>query len=479
MGKDTDAAYDLIESMASNNYQWSNERATTQRVAGVYEIDEVASLKAQMVAMASQINKLTVNSVQPVMSYDLYLAPHASTDYQVGNPFASGPSDQVNYVQNFNRQQNNLYSATYNSGWKNHPNFSWSNQQQGNVRPSPPGFQNRQPSYQCAMGSQCSGQQEKKQDAIITKMDAQIDVQESSIKQISQAVQQSQVAIQNLEVQVDELAKGSQSRAQGTLPSNTETNPKEHCKAITLRSGKQVDQPVGVQVKEKAARNIQSHGDESFSTKDKEEEKEKEINEKEDLLETSFDLPPPPEVKAYVPPIPYPQRLKKHKDEKSFTKFLEVFKKLYINIPFAEALAQMPTYVKFLKEIISNKCRLADFETVALTEECSAIIQNKLPPKLKDPGSFTIPCTIGKSDFGKALCDLGASINLMPHSVFRKLGLGEVKATNVTLQLADRLVKYPHGIIEDVLVKVDKFYFPVDFIILQMEEDVEVPLILG
>ncbi|KAL5803359.1 hypothetical protein ACOSQ4_031664 [Xanthoceras sorbifolium] len=313
-----------------------------------------------------------------------------------------------------------------------------------------------------------------KQDAIITKMDARIDVQESSIKQISKTVQQSQVAIQNLEVQVGQLARGSQSRAQGALPSNTETNPNEHCKAITLRSGKQVAQPVGVQEKQKVASNIQSHGDESFSTKDEEEEKEKD-----DLPETSFDLPPPPEVKAYVPPIPYPQCLKKHKDEKSFTKFLEVFKKLHINIPFAEALAQMPTYVKFLKEIISNKRRLADFETVALTKQCSAIIQNKLPPKLKDPGSFSIPCTIGKSDFGKALCDLGASINLMPHSVFRKLGLREVKATNVTLQLADRSMKYPHGIIEDVLVKVDKFYFPVDFIILEMEEDAEVPLILG
>ncbi|KAL5754796.1 hypothetical protein ACOSP7_023016 [Xanthoceras sorbifolium] len=317
-----------------------------------------------------------------------------------------------------------------------------------------------------------------KQDAIITKMDARIDVQESSIKRIGQAVQQSQVVIQNLEVQVGQLARGSQSRAQEALPSNTEINPKEHCKAITLRSGKQVDQLVGVQEKEKAAHNIQSHGDESFSTKDEEEEKEKKINEKDDLPDTSFDLPPPPEVKAYVPPIPYPQRLKKHKDKKSFTKFLEVFKKLHINIPFVEALAQMPTYVKFLKEIISNKRRLVDFETVALTEECSAIIQNKLPPKLKDPGSFIILCTIGKSDFGKALCDLGASINLMPHSVFRKLGLGEVKETNITLQLADRSVKYPHGIIEDVLVKVDKFYFPVDFIILDMEEDVEVPLIL-
>ena len=180
-----------------------------------------------------------------------------------------------------------------------------------------------------------------------------------------------------------------------------------------------------------------------------------------------------------MPPIPYPQRLRKHKDAHQFAKFLEVFKKLHINIPFAEALAQMPTYVKFLKDILSNKRKLEEFETVALTEECSAILQNKLPPKLKDPGKFTIPCTIGNLEFGQALLDSGASINLMPFSTFKKLGLGKVKPTRVTLQLADRSIKHPYGIIEDVLMKVGNFFFPVDFVILEMEEDVEIPLILG
>ncbi|KAL6553844.1 hypothetical protein OROMI_019517 [Orobanche minor] len=114
-----------------------------------------------------------------------------------------------------------------------------------------------------------------------------------------------------------------------------------------------------------------------------------------------------------------------------------------------------------------------------LTEESSAIIQQKLPPKLKDPGTFTVPCTIGKINCGKALCDLGASINLMPLSIFQKLNMGEAKATTVSLQLADRSIKYPRGIIEDVLIKVDKFIFPADFIILDMEEDQDIPIILG
>ena len=91
----------------------------------------------------------------------------------------------------------------------------------------------------------------------------------------------------------------------------------------------------------------------------------------------------------------------------------------------------MPSYAKFMKGILSRKLKLEDLETVALTEECSAVLQRKFPPKLKDPGSFTIPYTIGKLFFDKCLCDLGASINLMPLSVFKTLGLPEPKSTNM------------------------------------------------
>ena len=132
-----------------------------------------------------------------------------------------------------------------------------------------------------------------------------------------------------------------------------------------------------------------------------------------------------------------------------------------------------------MKDILANKRKLSDYETVALFEECSDILQRKLPHKLKDLGSFTIPCSIGNSIFEKTLCDLSASINLMPLFIFRKLGLGEANPTIITLQLADRSLTHPRGIIEDVLVKVDKFIFLDDFIVLDMEEDKEVPIILG
>lgn len=138
----------------------------------------------------------------------------------------------------------------------------------------------------------------------------------------------------------------------------------------------------------------------------------------------------------------------------------------------------MPSYIKFMKNILAKKTKLEDYEIMALIEECSAILQKKLPHKLKDSGRFTIPCFIGNHDLGKALCDVGASINLMPLSVYNKLGLKEAKSVNITLQLANHSLAYPKGIIEDMLVKVDKFIFPVDFIVLDMEKYKEIPIIL-
>ncbi|KAL6526694.1 hypothetical protein OROGR_015784 [Orobanche gracilis] len=144
-----------------------------------------------------------------------------------------------------------------------------------------------------------------------------------------------------------------------------------------------------------------------------------------------------------------------------------------------DALEQVPNYAKFLKDVMSKKQRLGDYETMMLTEENSAVIYCKLPQKLKDPRSFTVPCTIGNFSFKRALCDLGASINLMPLSIFRKLGVSEIKATSITLQLAVCSLAYPKGVVEDVLVKVDKFIFSANFVVLDMDEDGDLPIILG
>ena len=144
-----------------------------------------------------------------------------------------------------------------------------------------------------------------------------------------------------------------------------------------------------------------------------------------------------------------------------------------------DALENMLSYVKFMKKILENKKKFGEYETIWFIEECSAILQTKLPPKLQDLGSFVVPFYIGNSLLGKALYELGESINLMLLSMFKRLNLGEAKPTTIMLQMADRSYKHPQGVIENVLVKVDKFIFPADFVILDMEENYKVPIILG
>ena len=266
--------------------------------------------------------------------------------------------------------------------------------------------------------------------------------------------------LRNLEVQIGQMANLLTERQPGSLPSNSEVNLRrdgnEHVKAVTLRSGKELEvQEQSPVIEEVENEKVIQPGQNDDADREHPQEKQSAGNTTE---------------ARDKPQIPYPQHLKKHKLDKQFTKFMEVFKKLHINILFADALEQMPSYVKFMKDILSHKRRLADFETVNLTEECSAILQRKLPQKLKDPGSFTIPCTIGNAIFERAL---------MPFSIFKRLGLGEARPTTGTLQLVDRSLKHPRGVIEDVLVKVDKFIFPADFIVLDMEEDKEISIILG
>ena len=146
-------------------------------------------------------------------------------------------------------------------------------------------------------------------------------------------------------------------------------------------------------------------------------------------------------------------------------------------------IKQVPTYAKFLKDLCTVKKGLGIEKKAFLTEQVSAIIQSKTPVKYKDPGSPTISVNIGGTCIDKTLLDLGAIVNLLPYSVYKQLGLGELKPTNITLSLVDRSVKIPKGIIEDVLVKVDKFYYPVDFVVLDTEPIASgpnhVPIILG
>ncbi|XP_047942996.1 uncharacterized protein LOC125189807 [Salvia hispanica] len=280
--------------------------------------------------------------------------------------------------------------------------------------------------------------------------------------------------LKNIDIQISQISQTVSTLTQpGKFPSTTIINPKD-CKAIHLRSETNYEEPL-----------MPSENEGRVAEKRYEEE---ELVEEDETVQISTQpkentaIPSPTPHTAHTPAevrIPYPQRVQKKKTDAQFSRFLDIFRKVNMNIPLLEALQEMPTYAKFLKDVLSKKKKWTDYETVNISENCSAIIQKKLPAKLKDPGSFNISCVIGNDRQTKALCDLGASINLMPLSFFRKMKIGTLKPTTITLQMADRTVTYPKGIVEDVLVKVHDFIFSVDFVVLDMEEDVNVPLILG
>nr|GEZ17418.1 reverse transcriptase domain-containing protein [Tanacetum cinerariifolium] len=215
----------------------------------------------------------------------------------------------------------------------------------------------------------------------------------------------------------------------GSLPINTIANPKGELKAITTQSGIILDGP-------------------------------------------SIPIPP-----SFINPEE-DERKQQEKDEVQIHKFWQMFKQLHINITLADALILIPKYQKMIKALLSNKEKLLELANTPLNENCSAVILNKLLEKLGDPGKFLILCGFSELKC-KALVDLGASINLMPLSIWKKLGLPELISTRMTLELANRVICTPAGIARDVFVPVGKFTFLADFVIVDYESDPRVPLVLG
>ncbi|CAL9219118.1 unnamed protein product, partial [Arabidopsis halleri] len=185
-------------------------------------------------------------------------------------------------------------------------------------------------------------------------------------------------------------------------------------------------------------------------------------------------VPPP-----YKPPLPFPGRHKKALEDKYRAMFAKNIKEVEARIPLVDALALIPDSHKFLKDLIRERIQEVQRTTV-LSHECSAIIQKKVvPEKQGDPGSFTLPCSLGSLTFNKCLCDLGASVSLMPLSVAKRLGFNKYKYCNISLILADRSIRLPHGLLEDLPIKIGNVEVPTDFVVLDMDEEPKDPLILG
>ncbi|XP_016195516.1 uncharacterized protein LOC107636529 [Arachis ipaensis] len=256
--------------------------------------------------------------------------------------------------------------------------------------------------------------------------------------------------IRNLEIQVGQVSKKIPEIPSNTFPSNTEVNPKEECKALTMGAE--------AELKEESAT-----------------EELKEIKAQEETGSVTMHIPMKMEE---LEDQPSPNVQKEPKEEQ-LARFLAILWKLQVNISFTEALKKKPSYMACLNNTISEKTALKEDEMVILVKECSALIQKKMPLKMPDPGSFLIPCTIGTMTFEKALCNLGSSINLMPLSMMKKLGIQEVLPTRISLEMADMSLKRADGMVENVLVKVENLYLPANFVIFDTGEDRDDSIILG
>ncbi|CAM8993900.1 unnamed protein product [Rhodiola kirilowii] len=255
----------------------------------------------------------------------------------------------------------------------------------------------------------------------------------------------------------------------------------EDVNALTLRSGKTLASEPLEQGKDKdprlprkeqtMAETLETLEEEATDKDDDLIEEDRNASEVEE--NTSQEHRPDPVPRTESPrvsttlPFPVPARMqKRHVMDKEV---LELFSKVEINIPLLEAIKQIPRYAKFLKELCINRRRNTGNDQELISRNVSAVMQRKVPPKCGDPGTYTIPCKIGNIRIDNCMLDLGASINVLPFSIYSCLKIGPLKPTGLTIQLADRSCKQPEGKIEDVLVQVGKLVFPADFYVLKME----------
>ncbi|CAM8948269.1 unnamed protein product [Rhodiola kirilowii] len=268
----------------------------------------------------------------------------------------------------------------------------------------------------------------------------------------------------------------------GRLPSQTIQNPKGNVSAVTLRSARRTAEPAkdeNQQEPEDEPTEPGTFGPDEPGTFGPDEPGP-------DPTSTTASSRPGPvpiisnaDVQA---PLPFPVQVRAPKKYVMDREVWELFSKVEINIPLLEAIKQIPRYSRFLKELCTNRRKGTQPDEELLRRDVSAVIQRKVPPKCGDPGTYTIPCTIGNIRLDNCMLDLGASINVLPYSIYSCLRIGPLEPAGLTIQLADRSCKQPEGKIEDVLVQVGELVFPADFYVLKMENSSptdHAPILLG
>ncbi|XP_021757315.1 uncharacterized protein LOC110722347 [Chenopodium quinoa] len=362
--KNPTEAKELIEKMAAiDNYHPGGQHNVKK--GGKLDVKALTLLTSSVQALTSKFDRLQAGTSAslPETCQMCNVQGHIAPNFPQNSNDMSIEEANAFYTSNPKRPYD-PHSNTYNEGWKNHPNFSYKNTQaqqnppppppQNNNYNAPPGFQPRPPPVQQPI------QPPPQKSNLELMLENFITTTNNSIQQQNGSITQLQVQSKLMENQISQLAHqvGQSLKTQGTFPGQTKQPQKGHMNAVTLRSGKQLEDPP---IKEPSREVVEGvGGSEKVIDNSKIEEEPKEA--------TSPPLAP------YVPKVPFPQRLAQAKLEKKYGKFLDILKKLHINIPFLDAISEMPSYAKFLKDMLSNKKNLEENAIVALTAECSAIL---------------------------------------------------------------------------------------------------------
>nr|GEU67527.1 reverse transcriptase domain-containing protein [Tanacetum cinerariifolium] len=316
----------------------------------------------------------------------------------------------------------------------------------------------------------------KANDANMNNFQLKFDTFQKNQQEFQKSFERKQEEFQNMMMNFMQNFHNNKASSSSSFPSNTIPNPRNEAKAITTRSGNSYDgppiPPLVVEKEPEATKDTELPSTENIQPPSVQvHEKDKEpIDEPFVVSKTKANLP-------------YPSRLAKdkihEKDDILAAKFMEIFHDLHFELSFVDALVHIPKFAPMFKKLLNNKDKLIELTKTPLNENCSAVVLKKLPKKLGDLGRFLIPCDFSEFDNCLALADLGASINLMLLSIWKKLRLPTLNDAKMVLELADRTISKPTGVAEIVFVKVGKLYFPTDFVVLDFIADPRVPLILG
>ena len=473
LSKHPDEAIDFLNYVAETSKAWDEPRPretegsrhSSYKGESIHTLSEDTLLREKLIILTRRLDEMEMKNQHNMHSVNELSASQPSCyNYQLNGHYGDNSQENVQILNQARPPMNASFGNFYSHNWTNYPNIP--------AKPKPPTYipsTVQQMSLQSSPVEQSILNLSKVVGTIVEELKVlnvqttqKIEAVESSLSRKLDDMHSEISKLSNQQLQSSEIGKASFQGQQYQklvneigLAEAPNARIDEVKAVVTLRSGKEL-KPVVPELVNSAPAVADPLQEEQLVGKE--------------------------ELKIRIPP-PFPQVIRKKKNHINQTEMLEVLRQVKVNIPLLDMIKQVPTYAKFLKDLCTVKKSLNVNKKAFLTEQVSAIIESKTPVKYKDPGCPTISVNIGGISVEKALLDLGASVNLLSYSMYKQLGFGELKPTSITLSLADRSIKIPKGTIEDVLIQVDRFYYLVDFVVLDTEPVAvgpnHVPIILG